>query len=342
VQNDSSRQWAVLTPTVSGDILTAQAKQVEAAGMAGIQAIQVYGPPWIPLAHCGAVTERVQLATGIANAFTRSPFETALAALDLDMISGGRFVLGLGPSIQAWTEGFYGSPYGQPISRLRETVEIIRLVWQKGHTGELERYEGKHWQHDWTTYLGSAAPPLRTDIPIWLGANQMAMVRCAAEIGDGLFGHPIWSVPWTLEHAIPTLEAALHKAGRQRSDIHFNAWYWVVINPDRTEALEDARATVAFYAGMIQYEPFFTAHGFQQEARACQAAVEHKDLAVAVKAVTDEMAATFVILGSADEVRQKLGQVWDVADSFTLVAPITLPPEKMLFYINNIAETFYC
>lgn len=342
MQNDVSRQWVVLTPFVPGEVLTEQAKQVEAAGLAGIQAIQVYGPPWIPLAHCAGVTSRVGLCTGVANAFARSPFETALAALDLDMISNGRFTLGLGPSIKAWTEGFYGMPYGKPIPKLRETVEIIRMVWQKAHLGELDRYDGEYWQHDWTTHLGSLAPPLRTDIPIWLAANHMPMVRFTAEVADGLIGHPIWSVDWTLNQAIPTLDAALKKHGRQRSDIHFNAWYWVAINPDRAEAVNDARATVAFYAGMAQYEEIFTAHGFQKEARACQAGIERKDVAAAVGAVTDEMAETFVMLGSVDDVRKKVEQVWDAADSFTLCAPLAgLAPEKMLFYINNIAETFY-
>src|SRR5438874_11893984 len=84
MQNDISRHWAVLTPYVPGEMLTAQARQVESIGMAGIQAWQVWAAPWPTLSHCAAVTERVQLATGLANALTRSPFETALTAIDID------------------------------------------------------------------------------------------------------------------------------------------------------------------------------------------------------------------------------------------------------------------
>ena len=342
MQNDTSRQWAVLAPFVPGELLTAQAQQVEAAGMAGIQAFQVWGPPWPTLAHCAAVTSRVQLCSGIANAFTRSPFETALAATDLDRLSGGRFTLGLGPSIRDWTEGYYGSPYGNPVEHMRENIELIRLIIAKAHTGELDRFEGKYNRHDWSTWLGPLAPPLRTEIPIWIAVTQMALVRLAGEVANGLIGHPIWSMDWTLNKALPTLQEALAKSGRDRSDIHWNQWYWVAINNDRAEAINDARATVAFYAGMKQYEPMFAAQGFEKEAQACQAGLLSKDMAAWVGAITDEMAETFVMAGTADDVRKKVEQIWDVVDSFSLVAPLAgLPPEKMMFYIGAIAETFY-
>jgi Coenzyme F420-dependent N5,N10-methylene tetrahydromethanopterin reductase and related flavin-dependent oxidoreductases len=342
MQNDVSRQWAVLAPFVPGEVLTAQAQQIETLGMAGIQAFQVWAAPWPTLAHCAAVTERVQLASAVANGLTRSPFETALTAVDIDRLSGGRFILGLGPSIRAWTEGFYGSPYDDPIPRLREAIEVIRLVIAKGHTGELTKFEGKYHKHDWSALLATLAPPLRTEIPIWLGVTQMSMVRLAGEVASGLFSHPIWSVEWILKTAMPTLNEALAKAGKNRADFHWNAWFWTAINNDRAEAINDAKATLAFYAGMKQYEPFFAAHGFQEEARACQAAQEAKDMVAWVGAMTDEMVQTFIMAGTPDEVRKRVEQVSDVVDSFALVAPLAgLETEKLLFYIGTIAETFY-
>ena len=95
------------------------------------------------LAYCAAVTERVQLGSGIAIAHTRSPFETAMTAIDLDRLSDGRFVLGLGTITQMWVEDIYGVPgYGKPLAHLRETVELIRLIVARADTGELERFEG--------------------------------------------------------------------------------------------------------------------------------------------------------------------------------------------------------
>jgi probable F420-dependent oxidoreductase len=343
VENDISRQWALLTPFVSGPELTAQAQTVEAVGVAGIMVPEIYSSPFMGLGYCAAVTERVQLATAISNAFASSPFEIAMTAMDLDRLSGGRLVLGLGTSIKAWVEGFYGmTAYDPPVARMRETIEVIRLVVAKSHTGELDRYEGKHLRHDWTTFMGPFAPPVRTEIPIWLAANQRALTRLAGQICEGFIDHPIHGTRWMLGPGRDALAEGLRRGGRSREDIHWNAWLWVAVNADRAEALADAKATVAFYAGMRQYEPMFATMGFGKEAAACSAALERKDLAAWVGAITDEMAETFVILGPADDCRKRVEEVWDVADSFCLVPPIGgLPPDKVMFYAGGIAETFY-
>jgi alkanesulfonate monooxygenase SsuD/methylene tetrahydromethanopterin reductase-like flavin-dependent oxidoreductase (luciferase family) len=342
VQNDVNRQWAFLAPIVSGAELTAQAQGVEALGMAGIFVPEIYSSPFMGLGYCAAVTDRVQLASGISNAFASSPFEIAMTAVDLDRVCDGRLVLGLGTSVATWTEGFYGMPYGKPIAHVREVIEVIRLVVAESHTGQLERYDGTYLHHDWSTFLGAFAPPLRTEIPIWLAANQTALTRLAGELCEGFIDHPIHGTKWMLSRGSDALAEGLRAAGRQRSDVHWNSWLWVAINDDRAEALNDARATVAFYAGIRQYEPMFATMGFASEARACSDALNCGDLAAWVGAITDEMAETFVIIGSADDCRKRVAEVWDLADSFCLVPPIGgLPPEKIASYAGAIAETFY-
>jgi len=338
---DNSRFWGFVSGNMPGEVLVAQAKAMESLGLGGIWAPQVYGPPWVALGACAAVTQKITLASGIALAFVRSPFETAMAAMDMDRISGGRFVLGLGPSVRSWSEGFFGMPYGRPVEHLREVVQIIRLVVEKSHTGELKSFQGKYHTHDWTEFQ-PLAQPVRTHIPIWIAAVRQPLIRLAAEVADGVIGHPIWSIQWARNQAMQALEEGLRKSGRQRSDIHFNAWFWVIVNPDRREAVEDAKATVAFYAGIQQYEPYFAAHGFQGEAQRCQQWVKQGNYAAGAREVTDEMAQTFVICGDADEVRRRLAPVLEMVDSVTLVPPIGgLPPEKVAAYGQAIAETFY-
>jgi probable F420-dependent oxidoreductase len=343
VRNDNSRQWAILVPLVPGEVLAAQARQVEAAGMAGIFVPQIYSSPFMGLGFCAAVTERVQLASGIAIAFTRSPFETAMTAMDLDRVSGGRLVLGLGTSTKAWVEGLFGVPgFGKPVEHLRETIGLIREIILKSHTGELERFQGTYHAHDWTTFQGAFAPPVRDRIPIWLGANQRGLTRLAGELCEGFIDHPAHGPRWALTQGQHALEEGLRRAGRDRSDIHWNAWLWAAVNDDRREAIEDSRATIAFYAGMKQYEPMYASFGFEREARACQSAMERRDPTAAAAAVTDEMVETFVYVGTPDDCRKGLAEVWDVADSFCLVPPLTgLSPEKFGFYLQGIAETFY-
>ena len=113
--------------------------------------------------------------------------------------------------------------------------------------------------------------------------------------------------------------------------------------PTATRRCRTPSATVAFYAQFEQYEPLFAAHGFEKEARACHEAALRKEYATAgAAAVTDEMAETFVILGTPDECRAKVAELWDVADSFCLIPPVySLPPDKAMFYFTTIADTFY-
>ena len=144
--------------------------------------------------------------------------------------------------------------YGQALAHLRETVELIRLIVARADTGELERFEGTYHRHDWSQFQGTFAPTLRPRIPIWIAANQPRLTRLVGEVADGFISHPIHSQRWTLERALPALQEGLRNAGRARADIHWNAWYYMAVNPGRDEALQDARATVAFYAQFELYK----------------------------------------------------------------------------------------
>jgi alkanesulfonate monooxygenase SsuD/methylene tetrahydromethanopterin reductase-like flavin-dependent oxidoreductase (luciferase family) len=264
-----------------------------------------------------------------------------MAAMDLDRLSGGRFTLGLGTSVRSWSEGFFGMPYDRPLGRLREVVAIVRAVVRSGHTGELKSFQGRHYTLDLREFQ-PLAQPLRTDIPIWIAALRQPLVRLGAEIGDGVIGHPIWSVQWATTKAQEALKEGLAKAGKVRSDVNLNLWFFVAPNRDRRQSVEDARATVAFYGGAAQYEEYFAAHGFRDEAKKLQAGVQAGDYLSVARLVPDEMAETFVVCGTPEEVKRKLEPVWDVADSLCLNPPVYgLAPEAVMGYTAAIAETFY-
>jgi alkanesulfonate monooxygenase SsuD/methylene tetrahydromethanopterin reductase-like flavin-dependent oxidoreductase (luciferase family) len=344
MRNDPGRHWTMLSPFVPGPLLTFQAQQAESAGLAGVAAPEFYGNPLVPLSHCAAVTTRVQLLSAITLPLVHNPFTLAMSAMDLDRLSGGRFILGLGPSAREMVEGFHGVPgYDRPLARLREAIEVIRLLIAKSHTGELGRFDGEFHHHDWTRFQGNHLPPLRTEIPVWIAATQLGLVRLAGQVADGLTSHPIWSVDWARREGEKALTATLKAAGRDRAAFHWQAGFFVAVADDTKQAIEDAKPTVAFYAGVEQYEPFFAAHGFGAEARACQAAVAQDDFAGAgAAAVSDEMAATFVIAGSPDECRRRIEPLWDVADSFLLVPPfLEVPLDRLMDSTSALAETFY-
>jgi probable F420-dependent oxidoreductase len=333
------RYWSVIAPAPAAE-LTAMCRMLEAAGLDGLFAPQVLGPPWIPLAAAAAVTDRVLLGSGIAIAAARSPFETAMAALDMDRLSGGRFVLGLGTSVLAWTRGIFGSPVEKQVSHLRETVAAVRHVVAGAHAG-LTPFEGEFYRADFRE-LQATPPPVRPSIPIWIAALRSKMVALAAEVGDGLIGHPMWSMAWTLERMRPEFEAALARAGRRRQDVEVNLWYWAAPGPDVRQAIDDARPTMAFYGGIAQYEPFFAEHGFGAVARALQTAVQRGDYRSAARLVPDEMVRTFVAVGDRDEIRARFATVADFADSLCIVPPVyALAPEKAMTYGAAIAEALY-
>lgn len=337
--NARRQYWGVIPPAPAQDI-AGMAKQAEALGLDGLFAVQVWGPPWIPLAAAAVATERVKLASGIAIASARSPFETAMAAIDMDRVSGGRFVLGLGASVFAVSRGYFGAPEHKPLAHLRETVEAVRHIIRGAHRG-LEPFEGRWYQADFGQ-LQPTPPPLREDIPIWIAGLRGPAIRLAAEIADGVMGHGIWSVDWAIRQVEEEVVAGLKRANRNRADLHVHLALFVAVNPDPAEAVEDARPTVAFYAGAEQYESFFEAHGFGEEARRMQEHMKKRDVLESAHLVPDEMVRTFVQCGRPDEVRERVERVWGVADSMCLYPPFWgMPPEKIAFYQEQTAKTFY-
>jgi probable F420-dependent oxidoreductase len=316
------------------------ARQAEEQGLEGIFAPQVMGPPWVPLAAASAVTDRLKLASGIAIAAVRSPFETAMAALDMDRLSGGRFTLGLGASVLSWTRDIFGAAEHKPLGHLRETVDAVRHIVRGAHRG-LEPFEGRYYQAQFAE-LQPTPEPVREEIPIWLAALRGPAVRLAAEVADGVMGHPMWSLDWAVERIQPDLKKGLERGRRKRADIDLNLWLWCAPGVDEATAIEDARPTIAFYAGVAQYESFFEAHGFRDEARRLQEYVKNRDILEHGELVPDEMVRTFVICGKPDVVRDRVERAWTVADSLCLVPPAyNLAPEKLLHYVAETAKLFY-
>lgn len=329
--------WAPL-PVLPGPALAALARQYEAIGFEGVFSTQVYGPPFVPLAAASTVTTRLKLGTGIAIAATRSPMETAMAAMDLDRISEGRAVLGLGTSVSSWTSGIYGTPDIKPLTHLRETIEVIRHIEAGAHRG-LQPYEGTYFKAHFEDML-QTAPPQRARIPIIVAALREKLVRLSAEIADGVIGHPMWSVDWTVNKMAPAFRDELQKQGRKREDVLVSIWPWVAINDDKAQAIEDARSTMAYYASAGQYESFFAEHGFLAEAKACQAGIEaNRDITTFKHSVPDAMVETFVAAGSLDEVRVKLEPLWAVADHLCPAPPMwNLAPEIIQGYSERIGQ----
>jgi probable F420-dependent oxidoreductase len=332
--------WATILYSGGSEFLSA-IRSAEERGLAGVAVPQVYGPPFVPLAAAATVTTRIQLATGIAIGLTRSPFETAMAALDLDHLSQGRFILGLGTGPVHWTRGYFGMPYDKPVSRLREVVQILRHVEDGARTGKMKPWQGDCYRLEFHAYEPTAQPH-RERIPVWIAALRERMCELAGEVAEGLIGHPIWSVEWSLGQAQKSLATGAARTGRDPAKIHFQPWVITSIDRDPRVAVNEAKPSVAFYAGFAQYHPYFAAHGFAAEARKLQEASKSMSCAEAAHLVPDEMARTFVACGTPDEVREVVEPLWQRANSMMINPPTWgLSLDRQAVKVKAIAETFW-
>jgi probable F420-dependent oxidoreductase len=332
--------WAEL-PVLPANALVPLVQGWEAAGVEGVWAPQLFGAPFTVLAAAAAVTTRIKLGAGIALAFTRSPLETACSAIDLDHISDGRAVLGLGSSAESQIEGSFGMVYGKPLKHMREVVGQVRAVIEKGHTGELKRLEGDYNTLD-LSHFRLIAPARRSAIPIYLPAVFEKACAQAGAIADGLLGHPLWTTAWIRDKVGPNLKVGLDSAGRDRSALDVNLMIFTVINDNRDDAIADARANIAFYTQSPQYLRYFEAIGFGSEAKAIQTAFAAQDFDAMTKACPDEMVCAITILGSKDDVRAMVAERAQHANAITPVVPqFGIDPEKAAVYRARIAELFY-
>src|SRR5436189_2187770 len=173
-------------PTGPPDGAAEAIAEAERLGFDSLWTAEAYGSDCVtPLAWWGANTERLRLGTAIAQLSARTPAATAMAAITMDHLSGGRFVLGLGVSGPQVVEGWYGQPYPRPLERTREYVEIIRTIVAREQPVE---FRGKQYQVPYQCGTGLGKPlksivhPLRNDIPIYIGAEGPKNVAMAAEI----------------------------------------------------------------------------------------------------------------------------------------------------------------
>ena len=318
--------------------LSALASAADAAGFHTLWTSEMFHDPFIPLASAAAATSRIGLGTSIALAFVRSPWVTALSTLDLDVLSSGRFTLGLGTGLKRLNERWHGVAYGKPTPHIRECVEVIRLITERAHGGEPIRYSGQYYNVDiqgWTRPV----TPVRDHIPIFLAGVRERMIRTATQVADGLLGHPIYPLHWIKDVVVPSIARGLNENGRERDGFHVCLAVCCAIGPDVNAARRDAAATIAFYATVNTYEPLFTP--FQREVNVIREALLRDDQSAMADAVTDEMIDAFAIAGTVDDARRKIEAYLEFADTVCLTPPDQMVPrDSVRAYRQSLIEAF--
>lgn len=296
------------------------ARAAEDAGFDTVWVSELHRSAFVPTAAMASETSRVKVGTGIAWAFVRSEVTTALHALDLDDLSDGRLVLGLGTGVKRLIEDWHHGTFGKPVAHIRETVALIRLFVATAHTGERIAFEGEWVNVDIRNYERPFAPR-RTEIPIYLGAVGPLMTQVTGEIADGWLAHELGSPAFLREKILPNLDEGLQRSGRSPSDLEKVVSACCMPHSDGAQARRWAAGLVAFYASVRTYTDFFAFHGFAAEARTIQERFREGDVTGMVDATTDDMVDTFTFAGTFDEVRTALARYDGLADGIKLTPP---------------------
>lgn len=251
-------------------------------------------------------TSRVRVATGVVQAFPRTPLITALEALDLDDVAGGRFVLGLGPQVQRYNERLHGIEYGKPVARMREYVKALRKLWDlaAGESPVLPR--GEYYGFDLTGFVRPAPAP-RIAIPIYISAVRPFMTRLAGECADGMVGHPM-SSERDLDDYDEWLAEGAARAGRNVSEVEHVQFVICSVAGNEAQARREAAQQVALYASTQTYSYRLEQLGFAEERAAIRAAYQVRDLEGMVRAVSAKVLDAFAVAGTADVVRDRIRQ----------------------------------
>ena len=318
--------WGAGPPSGTAELVAA----AEDAGFDAIFTAEAWGSDaFTPLAWWGRETSRVRLGTSIVQMSGRSPTSIAMHALTLDHLTGGRVVLGMGVSGPQVVEGWYGQPFAKPLARTREVVDIIRQVLAREAP---VTNDGPHYPLPYSGEgsVGLGKPlkpivhPLRTDIPIWLGAEGPKNVAQTAEIADGWI--PIFYTPSSAGMYQPWLDEGFARPGarRTRADFEIAATCHLQITDDKPGVIEAMKPIVSLYMGGMGakeqnfHKQVFERMGYAELADEVQKLYlsGEKDRATAL--IPDELVDDMHIIGSESEVKERVAQ-WEETGVTTLL-----------------------
>jgi F420-dependent oxidoreductase-like protein len=299
--------------------LIALAQEAERLGYDSAWAAEAWGTDAVTvLSWLAATTTKIKIGSAILQMPARTPANTAMTAATLDLMSGGRFLLGLGTSGPQVVEGWHGEPWGKPLTKTREYVELVRAALRR----ELLQHEGEHYQvpfrGEGATGLGKPlklmARPLRADIPIYLGSLRPRSVELAAEIGDGWL--PIFFSPERAREAFPAPFA--------RNGLEIAPSVPAVLSDDVASARDALKPYYALYVGGMGargsnfYNDLVRSYGYEDEAEQIQTLFLDGKQREAAAAVPDELVDEMALVGPRERIADRLG-AWRESGATTLL-----------------------
>lgn len=277
-------------------------------------------------------TGRVQLGTNIIAAFARSPTAIAHAAWDLQLLSKGRFILGLGSQVKGHMERRFGVPWTAPAPKMREMVQALRAIWDVWQKGGTLAVQGKHYQLSFMPQAFSPGPMPYTPPPIYLAATKPHMCRVVGEVADGILLNPVNTVRYLRELVLPHIADGVAKAGRSPSSVTVIANVFFAAGKNKAELKEEKEALrrwVAFYSSPRTYAGVLALHGWQDVADRLYRTSVEGDTAALTHSLPDEVLEEMAIIGEYDEVGERIKRRFGGLVQQVIPFPLTLHPKNL-------------
>ncbi|MDE0777967.1 MAG: TIGR03617 family F420-dependent LLM class oxidoreductase [Nocardioides sp.] len=295
------------------DLVADRARELVGTGIAGLFTFEGPHDVFLPLATAASVVE-TDLMTNVAIAMPRSPMHLANAAWDLQLMTKGRFRLGLGSQIKPHIEKRYGATWSPPAARMREIVLAVKAILASWQDGTRLDFRGEHTQHTLMPPTFVPGPNPHGTPPVLLGALGPLMTRTAAEVADGLLVMPFNSLRHFRERTLTAVAEGLELAGRDSVAIYPQAITAMGRTPDEQAAADlGVRGLLAFYGSTPAYRPVLDVEGWGDLQPELNALSKTGDVAAMMALVSDEMISTIAVRGTpeecAAELRRRFGDV---------------------------------
>ena len=328
---------------LSGEEQLEMAKEADKLGYDSVWAAEAYGSDAATvLAWISAHIENAKIASGIFQMPARTPAMTAMTAATLDVMSNGRFILGLGISGPQVVEGWHGQPFDKPLARAREYVEIVR----KALARETLTYEGDFYTLPRPNGPGKPLKliirPVQERIPIYLAAIGPKNTALAAEIADGWL--PTLFAPEHVDAFRPSLEEGAARGGRKLDDLEVTPQVSLAMYDDVAQARDFLRPYIALYVGGMGsrernfYNQLVTRYGYGDAAKEVQELYLGGRQNDAMAAIPDELIDKVALTGSKDKVKDRIAAYRDAGVKTLLVTPAAATQEDRLRMIRDLAE----
>lgn len=314
----------------AGSIDTAAraAVQAEADGYDGWFAVETQIDPFLGCALAAERTDKLEIGTGIAVAFARNPMTVALQANDVQSLSGGRFILGLGSQIKPHIERRYSMEWSKPAARMREFVEAIRAIWKCWETDGKLDFQGDFYTHTLMAPFFNPGPNPHGNPKVMVAAVGPLMTKTAGAVADGVLIHGFSTERYLREATLPQLEKGFAEAGRSIEGFEITAPAFVATgetDEQIAEATAAIRQQIGFYGSTPAYKPVLELHGWGELGDELKAMTKRGEWDKLSEVVDEEVLNTFAVVGPPEEavaeVKRRYG---DICTRITVV----LPPER--------------